>query len=187
MPHGNVTNRNVHEHSPSFFTGRSNTYHINSNSDLAVTYNDISVLENFHCRELFRILKKTDCNFIGMHRWCWFVECVNVMKHEGQMLGCFHAYETMREHRPTCIFTLSHLVFVIIITLTLPELHHHNSMNALSLPRYTHTCDSLDFIYTHLYLSILIYTHLYLQSICPPPKSWNLENASSTSFSHRHE
>ena len=36
--------------------GFNNNFHINSLSDLAITYNDNSVLENFHCSKLFKIL-----------------------------------------------------------------------------------------------------------------------------------
>ena len=43
--------------------GVNNTYHITTMSDLAITYNDISVLENFHIASTFKILKRTDCNW----------------------------------------------------------------------------------------------------------------------------
>jgi len=36
--------------------GFNNNFHINSLNDLAITYNDNSVLENFHCSKLFKIL-----------------------------------------------------------------------------------------------------------------------------------
>ena len=35
--------------------GLNNNYHINASSDLALTYNDISCLENYHCSFLFKI------------------------------------------------------------------------------------------------------------------------------------
>ena len=38
-------------------------YHMRTMSDLAVTYNDISVLENYHLAETFKILKRPDCNW----------------------------------------------------------------------------------------------------------------------------
>ena len=39
-----------------------NNYHINSSSELAIKYNDISCLENFHTSTLFRILRKDENN-----------------------------------------------------------------------------------------------------------------------------
>jgi hypothetical protein len=39
-----------------------NTFQINNNSDVAITYNDKSVLENFHVSECFRILRKENTN-----------------------------------------------------------------------------------------------------------------------------
>jgi hypothetical protein len=42
--------------------GYNNGFHINSSSDLAITYNDISCLENFHTSFLFRILRKEENN-----------------------------------------------------------------------------------------------------------------------------
>jgi hypothetical protein len=44
--------------------GLNNNFHINNNSDLAITYNDVSVLENFHCSFLFKILRKEENNII---------------------------------------------------------------------------------------------------------------------------
>jgi hypothetical protein len=44
--------------------GVSNAFEINSKSDLALTYNDKSVLENFHCWQAFSLLKKPDCNIL---------------------------------------------------------------------------------------------------------------------------
>jgi hypothetical protein len=38
--------------------GYNNNFHINASSDLAITYNDISCLENFHVSFLFKILRK---------------------------------------------------------------------------------------------------------------------------------
>ena len=38
--------------------GVNNNYLINSESDLALTYNDISCLENYHTSTLFKILRK---------------------------------------------------------------------------------------------------------------------------------
>ena len=37
--------------------GFTNPFHINSSSDLAITYNDASCLENFHASKLFRIIR----------------------------------------------------------------------------------------------------------------------------------
>ena len=42
--------------------GLTNNYHINASSDLAITYNDISCLENFHTSLLFRVLRKEENN-----------------------------------------------------------------------------------------------------------------------------
>jgi hypothetical protein len=42
--------------------GTNNTYQINTMSDLAFTYNDKSVLENYHVSLGFKILKKPECN-----------------------------------------------------------------------------------------------------------------------------
>ena len=42
--------------------GYNNNYHINSGSELAIKYNDISCLENFHSSTLFRILRKDENN-----------------------------------------------------------------------------------------------------------------------------
>jgi hypothetical protein len=42
--------------------GYNNNYHINSGSELAIKYNDISCLENFHTSTLFRILRKDENN-----------------------------------------------------------------------------------------------------------------------------
>jgi len=44
--------------------GLNNNFHINDNSDLAITYNDVSVLENFHSSFLFKILRKEENNII---------------------------------------------------------------------------------------------------------------------------
>ena len=42
--------------------GLTNNYHINASSDLAITYNDASCLENYHCSFLFKIIKKDETN-----------------------------------------------------------------------------------------------------------------------------
>ena len=44
--------------------GLTNTFHINDSTDIAITYNDISVLENFHVSTLFRTLRKTENNIL---------------------------------------------------------------------------------------------------------------------------
>ena len=43
-------------------SGYTNNFLINSNSDLAITYNDISCLENYHASFLFKILNKDENN-----------------------------------------------------------------------------------------------------------------------------
>ena len=42
--------------------GLNNNFHINAGTELAITYNDNSCLENFHCSRLFSILKKDKYN-----------------------------------------------------------------------------------------------------------------------------
>ncbi|KAG2432321.1 hypothetical protein HYH02_013041 [Chlamydomonas schloesseri] len=41
--------------------GHSNSFHVNSSSELARIYNDQSVMENHHCAMTFAILSRTDC------------------------------------------------------------------------------------------------------------------------------
>ena len=40
--------------------GLTNPFHINSSSELAITYNDVSCLENFHTSKLFRTIRKPE-------------------------------------------------------------------------------------------------------------------------------
>jgi hypothetical protein len=40
-------------------SGTNNMYHINAETDLAIRYNDISVLENHHCAQAFTLFKDT--------------------------------------------------------------------------------------------------------------------------------
>jgi hypothetical protein len=42
--------------------GLTNGFQINASSDMALTYNDISCLENFHASKLFRTIKKDETN-----------------------------------------------------------------------------------------------------------------------------
>ena len=42
--------------------GLTNPFHINSSSELAITYNDISCLENFHTSKLFRTIRNPETN-----------------------------------------------------------------------------------------------------------------------------
>lgn len=42
--------------------GLTNTFHINDSTDIAIVYNDISVLENFHASTLFKTLRMTENN-----------------------------------------------------------------------------------------------------------------------------
>lgn len=44
--------------------GRTNSFHVNTQSQLALTHNDTSPLENHHCSVTFHILKQTTCNFM---------------------------------------------------------------------------------------------------------------------------
>ena len=45
--------------------GNTNDWEINSQSDLALKHNDVSVLENHHCNVTFQLLRKKDNNFIS--------------------------------------------------------------------------------------------------------------------------
>ena len=42
--------------------GLTNMFHMNDYTDIAITYNDISILENFHASLLFKTLRKTENN-----------------------------------------------------------------------------------------------------------------------------
>ena len=42
--------------------GLTNTYHINDSTDMAIIYNDISVLENFHASTMFKTIRRNDNN-----------------------------------------------------------------------------------------------------------------------------
>ncbi|XP_034038035.1 high affinity cGMP-specific 3',5'-cyclic phosphodiesterase 9A-like [Thalassophryne amazonica] len=44
--------------------GYNNVYQVNTQTDLALCYNDISPLENHHCAVAFRILSKPECNIL---------------------------------------------------------------------------------------------------------------------------
>lgn len=44
-------------------TGTNNEYHKNAQSDLALTYNDESILENHHCSTAFTLIRREDMNF----------------------------------------------------------------------------------------------------------------------------
>ena len=44
--------------------GLNNNFHINAGTDLAITYNDVSCLENFHTSFLFKILRKEENNIL---------------------------------------------------------------------------------------------------------------------------
>ncbi|KAG2484698.1 hypothetical protein HYH03_016527 [Edaphochlamys debaryana] len=46
--------------------GHSNSFHVNSSSELARIYNDQSVMENHHCAMSFAILSRNDCNVLGV-------------------------------------------------------------------------------------------------------------------------
>ncbi|GLC43173.1 hypothetical protein PLESTB_000855000 [Pleodorina starrii] len=48
--------------------GHSNSFHVNSGSELARIYNDQSVMENHHCAMTFAIMSRTDCNLLGVLR-----------------------------------------------------------------------------------------------------------------------
>lgn len=52
--------------------GLNNLYQINAGTQLAIRYNDISVLENHHCAKAFELLAQPECNvlvpFTAEHR-----------------------------------------------------------------------------------------------------------------------
>jgi len=45
--------------------GVGNDFLVNTNDDIATTYNDNSVLENWHTSQAFKLLKKSEFNFLG--------------------------------------------------------------------------------------------------------------------------
>eukprot|EP01083_Nonionella_stella_P299416 1016796_1 len=45
--------------------GNNNTYEINKESDFAVTYNDISVLESYHIALAWQVMKRPGCNILS--------------------------------------------------------------------------------------------------------------------------
>jgi hypothetical protein len=45
--------------------GTTNSFHVNTQTDLALRYNDISVLENMHCAESFLMMQQPDKNFLA--------------------------------------------------------------------------------------------------------------------------
>jgi len=45
-------------------TGQNNAYHVSTSTDLAILYNDRSVLENHHCAQVFALLKDPQCNLL---------------------------------------------------------------------------------------------------------------------------
>ena len=52
----------IHDYNHS---GTTNNFHVQSTSDLAVIYNDKSVLENHHVAAFFRTMIDNDCNIFG--------------------------------------------------------------------------------------------------------------------------
>lgn len=44
--------------------GRSNAFLVKTGHELSITYNDVSVLENYHVSEAFKVLKTERCNFL---------------------------------------------------------------------------------------------------------------------------
>lgn len=45
--------------------GLNNAYQMNALTELAITYNDVSPLENHHCASLFAILRKPELNILS--------------------------------------------------------------------------------------------------------------------------
>ena len=46
-------------------TGANNAYHVATSSELALRYNDRSVLESHHCSRLFQLLGRSECNILA--------------------------------------------------------------------------------------------------------------------------
>ena len=46
--------------------GYNNTYHMNAMTDIAITYNDISVLESYHSAQLFKVMRDHSCNIFDL-------------------------------------------------------------------------------------------------------------------------
>jgi hypothetical protein len=57
-----ITSAIVHDYK---HTGQTNSYHINKQTDLALNYNDNSVLENYHISEAFKVLKNPNCDILS--------------------------------------------------------------------------------------------------------------------------
>jgi hypothetical protein len=47
--------------------GTNNAFQVNTMSDLAITYNDKAVLENFHCSTTFQLLMQPELNILVHH------------------------------------------------------------------------------------------------------------------------
>ncbi|KMZ90828.1 3'5'-cyclic nucleotide phosphodiesterase [Plasmodium vivax Mauritania I] len=55
--------------------GLNNYFLINSENNLALTYNDNSVLENYHCSLVFKTLKEKNCNIFENYPYNIFTTC----------------------------------------------------------------------------------------------------------------
>ncbi|GAB68306.1 3',5'-cyclic-nucleotide phosphodiesterase [Plasmodium cynomolgi strain B] len=55
--------------------GLNNYFLINSENNLAITYNDNSVLENYHCSLVFKTLKEKNCNIFENYPYNIFTTC----------------------------------------------------------------------------------------------------------------
>ncbi|CRG95913.1 cGMP-specific phosphodiesterase, putative [Plasmodium gallinaceum] len=55
--------------------GLNNYFLINSEDNLALTYNDNSVLENYHCSLVFKTLKEENCNIFENYPYNIFITC----------------------------------------------------------------------------------------------------------------
>ncbi|GAW82828.1 3',5'-cyclic nucleotide phosphodiesterase [Plasmodium gonderi] len=61
--------------------GLNNYFLINSENNLALTYNDNSVLENYHCSLVFKTLKEKNCNIFENYPYNIFITCKkNIIK-----------------------------------------------------------------------------------------------------------